>query len=244
MKTIELKLKPGRVPEWETEDLLIDTFSDTFANEEQIKEMLNHIQISLPKDINYKELAGYVKMNDNPFNMELPSDTEKYNYFLVEIPLNILVAENHKLIRLRLKMNLIAEGLTLDSAVAYDLFPSDRWEDKITSIGDVNIDLSKMFGLIFKQPITDALGFKLGFPLKWKSQYVQIRTSDRMSNPVEWYITDQAIDNGFTGYAILRTPKNATININAEIACEIRKSGLLGRMLKTRFVSDAHSYVI
>lgn len=245
MKTMDVKLKSARIPEWEAEDLLVGRLSsDSFAEEDEIKEILDQIHIGLPKDINYTELVQYSKAKDNPISLELPLDHEKFNFYFVEIPLNILVTENQRLVRLRLRLNLLTEAGNIDSAIAYDLFPPDKWEEKITSLGEFDIDLSKMLSFISKQPVDECMGLNLKFPIKWKSNYIQIRTTDRMSNPVEWYITDQQIDNGFTGYVVIRTPKNSSLNIVADIACELHKSGLFGKMFKARFKSDKKNYLI
>lgn len=206
--------------------------------------MLNQIHLKLPKNIDYTELMGYAKMKDNPLSLDLPADNERFNFYLIEMPLNILIPENYQLVRLRISLYLETEEKNSDKVIAYDLFPPDKWEEKTTALGEFKLDVSKMLSFIWEQPVAECFGLNLNIPIKWKSKSVQIRTSDRMSNPVEWYVTDQAIDNGFTGYVVIRTPKNTFVNINAVLACELRKPGILGKILKARYQSESQKYSI
>ena len=63
-----------------------------------------------------------------------------------------------------------------------------------------------------------------------------------MSNPVEWYVRDDSIQHGFSGHAIVRAPEDAQVEVQARILCELRASGLFGRVKKARFQSDARTY--
>ena len=65
---------------------------------------------------------------------------------------------------------------------------------------------------------------------------MQIATSDRNSNPAEWYVTDEEIANGFVAYLIVRAPKAAGVRVRAALAGELRRQGPLG-LLKGRFGS-------
>jgi hypothetical protein len=79
-------------------------------------------------------------------------------------------------------------------------------------------------------------------PVRWTSTSVRIRTSDRLSNPVEWYVTDRSINQGFTAYLIARSPKGANVRLHATVLCQLRKRGLLGRLVKSSYRSAEQTY--
>lgn len=246
MSTVELSLKPTSIPEWEAEDMMAGRLADdeVLASDEEAEAMLNEIRLGLPRDIIQTELVDHALQRATPLSLPITEDTTQLRFYLIEVPVNILLTEEHHLVRLRLKLDLQSGEEEAPNAVAYDLFPPDHWEEKLHSIGEVSLDISKALTFVCPAPIADCFGFKLKLPLEWKSEYALIQTTDRMSNPVEWYVTDQAIVNGFTGYAIIRAPKKAKVNVAASLACELRKPGPLGRLLKARYHSDTHTYLL
>lgn len=244
MSDIMLRIRPAAVPEWEAEDMLAGRLgADTVsATGEQAEEMLKALDLKLPGAIDQTELRGYAAKRPTPLALDLPADNAQYDFYLAEVPLSLLVPEEQRLVRLRLKLSLQAGTAGDSPPVAYDLFPTDRVDDVPHSAGEVSLDVSKALTFLRATPLADALGFKLALPLKWTSHHVRVRTTNRMSNPVEWYVTDQAIQNGFTGYLIVRAPKGTAVTLEAEVAFELRKPGPLGRILKARYVSDSHRY--
>ena len=253
MSSVDVQLQPVRVPEWEAEDLLSGRLAaDTvLADDEQAEAMLGRIRLSLPRDILQTELVGYAQQHRTALSLDIPADSARDNFYLIEVPINALIPEQQRLTRLRLRLDLRSLQTGDDDArpiVAYDLFPPDQSEEKVTSVGEINLDVSKALTFIYPVPLAtalaDCLGLKLHVPLQWKSQYVRVRTTERLSNPVEWYVTDQAMANNFTACAIVRAPKSASVVVEATLACELRKPGPLGRLLKGRFCSDRHPYVL
>jgi hypothetical protein len=202
----------------------------------EIQTMLDELRVELPRDIQRAELIGYAAKVECPLGTGL--EGERFRYFLLSVPLNVLVPDMYRLVRLRLRLELEAEG-----AVAYDLFPQDQWSTGETSLGEASVDVSKLLKFVCP-PAADCLGLKLGFPIKWKTTSVRIRTSDRMSNPVEWYLTDDAMQHGFAGYAIVRAPANTPVEVRATLACEVRRAGVLGHFTSARLQSAKHSYTL
>jgi hypothetical protein len=85
-------------------------------------------------------------------------------------------------------------------AVTYDLFPRKQSTVVDQHLEDLTTDVAK--ALKFMAPVVgDVLGLKPNIPIRWHTEGAQIRTSDRMSNPPEWYVTDAAINEGFTAAA-------------------------------------------
>jgi len=241
-RDIEVELFPAAIPEWEAEDIATGVLDETVLVEpDEARAMLAAIRLALPADIVATELVGYAAERKTPLEEALRPDTARFDFHLLELPLNILVPDPHHLVRLRLKLELKDAG-GVGPVSCYDLFPTDSWEDRLFDVGNLSLDVSKALTFLCPVPVADVLGLKLSVPLKWRSRFVSIRTTDRMSNPVEWYVTDRAIENGFAAYAIVRAPKRARVEVAAVLTCELRTRGLLGGLRKARYTSHPRTY--
>lgn len=236
-----ITMHPAEILEWEAEDQVFGVLAEEPepVSDEEVLAMLEQMRISLPRQILQTELVSHATKIKSPLGEGLAAGD--YSYFLVEVPLNILVPEKYVMVRLRLRLDLGSED---SGAIAYDLFPVDQWEVGEKSLGEVNIDVSKLLTFACPAPIADCLGFKLNFPIKWKTHTVNVRSSDRMSNPAEWYIKDESIQHGFIGHLIVRAPKSETVEISATLACELRMAGLYGKIKKKQFRSHRQSYLL
>lgn len=241
-----LELQTTSVPEWDDEEETAGALTDgtlVNADEDEAFGMFEQMQFSLPNNIEWTELVGYAKTRKTPFKLTISPDKD-YSYYLIEIPLNIMMIKQ-RLVRLRLKLRLAVSGRDHKDIEAYDLFPTDQVDTKTIMSGQANLDISPALKFALTAiggpaaipftPLIECLGLKLSLPFKWKSSHARVQTSDRMSNPVEWYVADESIQNGFTGYAIIRAPKKSKVYVTATLVGEVRKSGFLGRILRAQF---------
>ena len=242
MSDTPLSLRTTSVPEWEAEDLVTGVLgaAATLADEEQAQAMLQGIHIGLPADILHEDLATYAGPQKATFAIPDGAEIANYDFYVIQVPLNILVPEG-RITRLRLCLHLVTGGV--GGALAYDLFPPDKWDVSTVKAGEVKLDVSKALGFVCPAA-ADCLGVNLGFPIQWTVYNTRIKTTDRMSNPVEWYVTDRSVEHGFSGAVIARVPKGADLSVEAAMVGEIRKAGPLGRLLKARFASDARIYPV
>ncbi|KKG06147.1 hypothetical protein [Methanosarcina mazei] len=254
MVTTPLQLQPTSILEWDAEDEVAGVLAyETLvkASDTESKEMLDAMRLELPRVIDHVKLLKYAKERQTPLDLAISSDRERYDFYLIELPLNILVP-NQRLVRLRLQLELEASGQKTEQVIAYDLFPNDQIDLKEIMTGEVNLDVSKALGFCLVAtgagaalaPLTEVFGLKLTLPFKWTSQYTRVQTSDRMSNPVEWYVTDNSIQNGFTGHVIIRAPKRSPIQVAATLVGEVRRAGLQGKVLKAQYVSETRIYAL
>ena len=252
MEMTQLELEPTSVPEWDAEDELSSVLiGETLvkADNKQSKENLNKMRLELPKVIDQVKLLQYAKERQTPLALAIPPDSKNYDFYLIEIPLNILVIDR-RLVRLRLTLNILTAGQNSEPAVAYDLFPNDQSDLKTIMTGGATLDVSKALRYILAAtgtgeaaaPIAECFGLKLDLPFKWTSEQALVQTSDRLSNPVDWYVTDGSIQNGFTAHAIIRAPKGCQVSVDSMLECEIRRTGLLGKILKAQYKSHPHTY--
>ncbi len=204
-------------------------------------QMISSCSFRLPADIATCELVGYAREQGTPLGAAVVADSSRFDFHLLVMPLNIVVPAPQRLVRLRLILNLstVPAGKTV---VAWDVFPNDKIEQADVNVGEVNIDISRALGFVFPVPISDVLGFKLRFPLAWKTLSVVIDSSGPMANPVEWYVNDAAITSGFIGYAILRAPRGERVSVTAELVGEVRRPGPVGWLLKTHFRAAPKTY--
>ena len=240
----DAQLEPTTVPEWEAEDMMAGRLASELrpADPDEARGMLEDLRLGFPAVLDHRELAEYSAARGTPLAAELLPDTGRFAFHLVEIPLSILVPEGRRLVRLRLRTELEAgDG---EPAVAYDLFPPDRWRDVVHDAGELSLDVAKALTFVCPAPIGETLGLKLSLPLRWRTREVQVRTTDRLSNPVEWYVRDSAISEGFTAYLIVRAPKGAVVTVRAHLVCELRRPGPLGRILRASFRSGEERYVL
>lgn len=235
MENIELNLKPFVELDWEIEDRLSGQLADemVLATEEIAQEMFKELCFNLPSHIEPRLLEGGVA-----------PDSDNFDFYSINVPLNILLPEGLNLVRLRLKLDLkVQTNDATKSVFAYDLFPPDKYEVKDIDLGKVSVDISKLLKYVCP-PIGEGLGLNLSFPIKWKYQFLSIKTTDRYSNPVQWEIKDKAILNSFNALAIIQVSKGTNVTVDASVAGEVRKSGLLGKIIKARFISDTSTYAL
>ncbi len=247
-ETVPLELKPAEVPEWEEEDFSAAVLAEDlrFANVSEASEMLDELSFRLPADIASQELVEFAKQKKTPLDVSIIADTSRFAFYLVMIPLNIVVPPHQRLVRLRLILNMRSDQAN-QPLVAWDMFPTDRVEQLDVKVGEFSLDISKALGFIFSAPassISELLGLKLQFPLGWKSTTAVIDASGPMSNPAEWYINDASITSSFIGYAIIRAPRGVPVTVTADLLGEVRRSHPLGWLLKARFQAMRRTYTI
>lgn len=254
METTPLQLWPTSIPEWDAEDEMAGVLTDenlVKASDTESKEMLDAMQLKLPILIEQIKLIQYAQERKTPLGLAISPDSEHCDFYLIELPLSILVPKQ-RLVRLRLQLELKASGQKTEQVVAYDLFPNDQTDLKEIMTGEVNLDVSKALKFFLVTtgagaalaPLTEVFGLKLALPLKWASQYPRVQTSDRMSNPVKWDVTDNSIQNGFTGYVIIQAPEHSLVQVAATLWGEVRRAGLLGKVLKAQYMSDTRTYTL
>ena len=240
--TRAIQFEPAEVADWEAEDQLTGRLAALVdvADPAQAQAMLKEVRLEVPDVIDHTELTRLSAERGTPLAESLAPDVERFDYHLVEFPLTILVPEGTiQLVRLRVRLAINAGPDA--SPVAYDLFPRDDWSVVTHDVGQLSVDVAKALTFVCP-PLGDALGLKLSVPVRWTSTSVRIRTSDRLSNPVEWYVTDRSINQGFTAYLIARSPKGANVKLHATVLCQLRKPGLLGRILKSSYRSAGQTY--
>jgi hypothetical protein len=213
--------------------------------------MLDETVINLPQTLDWHELVSYAQAHNTAGGLEIPPDSVNYSFYVIEVPVTLILTGNKRLVRLRLELELSASPHGSADVVAYDLFPGGRQiAVKQILTGGLDVDISKGLEYILKAaapaaaPAAACLGLKISAPFQWNSSQVILECSGRMSNPVHWYLLDKAIQNGFAPSAIIRAPKDAAVTVSAKLAGEVRES-VLGLAYRTQFyLPRSHGYTL
>jgi hypothetical protein len=248
METLRAALEPTFSAEWAAEDEVSSVLAEdtaTQADEDSARGMLDELTINLPVALDWTELVKYVRNKESLNDFHIPPDTVNFNYYAVEVPLTLIVPPDQQLVRLRLTLNLAAKD-SAAPAVGYDLFPTSHVDVKTILSGNANLDIAEglHFALIASgvpEPLAGVskfLGLKLNLPFQWTARYATIQSSARMSNPVVWSITDDAIAGGLSASVIVRVQKGQALTVSATLLGELRRK-VFGVFSKTHFKTFA-----
>ena len=224
MGSTKLEFQPASIPDWEAEDAMFEHLGDGLENADgaQGKKILDANDLRL-EEMDQCNLRDYNAKRPTPLGLEIPADSRDFDFYQIAVPVTIITPHD-RLVRMALKLEFQADG---DSeAIAYDLFPTARWDAKDVNLGDFSVDVAKALTFVpgAGKVLADCLGLKLDIPLKWTCKHLSIQTSNRMSNPVRWNVKDEQIGGGFTAYAIVRAPRDTRVTIAASMECEVRRT--------------------
>ena len=254
---IQLELQPAHVAEWDAEDKSESRLGQTeveWIDASEMPALMSGVQMSLPADIDYHELAEYAAKQPTPLNLDLPLNTKDFSYFLVSLPLSILVPQPRRLCRLKIVLELKpvagqkpASKKPTRPVVIYDLYPGEKVEEREINLGTMSVDVTK--ALMFINPVAGAavsncLGLKLDIPVKWKSALTVIQATGRMNTQALWDVTDKNIEHGFNVYVIVRVPKGIDVEVSAQLSFELRQPGLVGFWKKAHLKAAPQSYLL
>lgn len=254
MEKVRIQVVPTSVPEWDQEDKASAVLGGPevlTAGDSQAKAMLDQITLELPAALDWTELVHYAAQHHALGGLQIPPDSKRFAFYVIETPLSIILPGDQRLVRLRLMLDLHAKAAKPEEVLAYDVFPPSQVDVNKLATGEVNLDISKALQFVLTAagaatvaPAAQCLGFKLSLPFQWTTTSVKLQSSGKMSSRVEWYVTDNSIQKGFAPAAILRAPKGATVTVDATLGGELRFPGPKG-WFKTQFAPvQAHQYVL
>jgi len=232
MQKVRMDFRPAVIPEWEAEVALTGCLGTRLMKSAPppVEEFFRAVDICLPQEIEQRFLTGFDKNQNTPLQVPLLADSGAYDYYLIEVPVTILVPEDRSLIWFGLALELkasFADGAEA-KALPYSLFPTTEWKEKDWDMGEMSLDTAKALKALVPglDKIADALSFKIKFPVQWKSRRPMIQSTNRLHNPAKWIVKDEAIQNGFNAYAVIQAPKDSTVRVEACLQAVIKKDGL------------------
>ena len=234
-----VSMRPGEVPEWDAEEMLSGSLAEEVwpANEIQAREMLNDLRIELPDTLQHTDLVAFAGERATPLDETLRPSTTDNSFYLIGLPVPLVVPEDRRLVRLRLRMGLP------DRSVAWDVFPRTEWVTDEHQIATATLDVGKALTFVFPA-VGQALGLKLEAPIHFTTTHARVQSTGPNSNPVDWLLDGDQVRAGFTAWLILCGPRHEKLDVSVRLACELRRSGVLGHLLRATFVSDEEHYVL
>ncbi len=134
-----------------------------------------------------------------------------YDYYLVELGLNVLTGKEAKIPALRFEVDLRCDGARTD-VTAYDIMPKDTIKRVKVIEGKVSLGISKLLGLI-PGPIGILLPNLLSIDINpwefsWSLTKYQIDASGPKNYEIYWLLYDTETVQSFNPTMILKVRKN------------------------------------
>jgi len=232
MQKIRMDFSPAVIPEWNADAALTGRLGvpSVKAAPLPVEDIFSAVDISLPQEIEQRFLSGFDKNQNTPLEVPLFADSGAYDYYLIEVPVTILVPEDRSLVWFGLALDLKASAPDGSAAKAlpYSLFPTTEWKEKDWDMGEMSLDTAKALKTLVPglDKVADALSFKIKFPVQWKTRRPMIQSTNRLRNPAKWIVKDEAIQNGFNAYAVVQASKDSTVTVEACLQAVVKKDGL------------------
>lgn len=246
---VQLTGTPRKVNQWLMEDQAeaeLDTRMRIMTTDEARQALEDNI-VRVPENIVWKNMRDYAQTQQTPLKLELPPELNKYDYYLAQVPVNVLIGSNYRIVRLRLSLEFSAVRGSSKLITAYDYFPTRQVDTRTIMSGSASVDVSKALKFIpsVGTQLADALGLKLEIPFKWNSTSVKIKEVGKMSNPLVWDVYDTAISESFIGYVIIQAPKQTNVEIKPQIVWDLRKVIVPGVLSKSQPMgADGPAYIL
>ncbi len=199
----------------------------------ETRRVFKNVILSLPDRIDYTELQEYNQKRPTPFSLEIPPDKANFNFYLIAIPLTICIppTSEARLDRFAFTVNLLPND-SEKQPLPYDLYPTTEWRERLIASGEVGIDVSKALKFVIPEVPIDCFNLKLERSFKWTVRRLVLVTTNRLRNPINWFIEDEAIQTGCTPYTIIQAQKNCEVIVEADLQCELLVPALkLGRLV-------------
>jgi hypothetical protein len=138
------------------------------------------------------------------------ADTEKYGFYLMDLPVSLAVPAGRELTRLRLTLEAATVGGSTDPVVAHDVFPAAG------QAGAAAPDVSP--ALLFAPPAPGTLGLRLA-PVSWPAG--SVTWPERLANPVCWEAGQAPGGAGLSAYVIWRAPRQVPVKVSVSLTGQL-----------------------
>jgi hypothetical protein len=246
-------LKVGTVPQqWRQYDDATATLKTEIldADAAQSSEMLEALRLELPDE------PTWINLQHCPpdKSWELPPEDSRFDFYMAQVPLTLIVAQKYHLTKLALRLAL--ETVTRGGeALAHDICPNNELTSRVLMTGSLSLDLSKALGFVLAAigagpvgpALTACVGLSLQTPFEWKSETLKVQAGGKNTCEAQWLVVDKGIPDGtFSPYVVIRVPKGSRPAMTAQLQCEVKHSGPLGWMRGCFETADnpPHRYVM
>jgi hypothetical protein len=143
---------------------------------------------------------------------QLSSTLDEYDYYNIEMGLNIILSQGYNLTELRFKTEIYGDDNLSDNVIAYDIFPDDQVKRVTIVEGEISLGVTELFNLV-PAPVGTILANLLKVKLNpWKFSWgydkIEIQSSEGLTYSPEWLLRYENIYRGFNPTLIIKKKKD------------------------------------
>lgn len=193
---------------------------------DRLKEELDKVIIGVVPTANVHKISP----NQRGLAEVLKKTLSKFNYYVVELGLNVMLGKKFKIPDLRFEVELRCNTSDRKDVTAYDIAPDDTLEHIEAVSGKISLGITKLLKFIpspTAQTIADLLDIEIKLlELKWGFDKYKIDATGRKNYKVCWRVYETNVVQGFNPMMILKARKNVKkISASAKVIYELQTRG-------------------
>jgi hypothetical protein len=175
----------------------------------ELKEALEENKIQIAPAVHIVDLNK--RATEKGIVLKTKSTMEEFNFYNVELGLNILLGKGYEIPRLRFMMEVFGDNRKSADVIAYDAFPHTQVKAVQIIGGKISLGVSDALSLIpfpIGHTISNLLQIDLNpWEFNWTYDQIHIMFSGRLSYDLNWDLRHRNIYRGFNPTLILRKRK-------------------------------------
>ena len=173
-------------------------------------------------------LSDDVKKN---LSNEVKQDLNFFNYYVVELGLNVLVGREAKIPDVMFEVDLYSDGKDRTDVATNSIMPLDTLKTMVSVDGKISIGFDKLLKLVpvVGTALSDIITLDFGkIEFKWELKKYEIDTSGPLNYDTYWHVYDTDNVQSFNPLIVLKAKKQLTkIFAKARLTYAIKMKGFL-----------------
>ncbi|PKP59471.1 MAG: hypothetical protein CVT88_05425 [Candidatus Altiarchaeales archaeon HGW-Altiarchaeales-1] len=161
------------------------------------------------------------KIPQDQKSLEASKDTfSAFNYYVVELGLNVLLDKGVKITKLLFEVDLKCDQDRID-VTAYDIMPDDRIKNIKIVDGKISVGITKLLKFLpapLGQVMPDVLDINISREFKWGFDKYEIDAAGEKDYRIYWKIYDTNVAQGFSPRMIIKAKKGVS-EITGTVSC-------------------------
>jgi hypothetical protein len=190
---------------------------------DQIRDIIEKNRIEVAPAAEYLDLVRGAQNGGHALPAGL--DTINYDYYSVQLGLNIILQQDFKLTHLRFSAELYGDDKISTDVIASDTFPDDQVRTINIISGEISLGVTELFKFIggpVGSTLSNLLNIKLNpWVFKWDYRVIEIQSSKALTFHPEWLLKHDNIWKGFNPTLIIRKRKGIR-NVKAQVTIAYR----------------------
>jgi hypothetical protein len=153
-----------------------------------------------------------------------------FNYYVVELGLNVLVGQEAKIPELKFEADLYSDGKDRTDVTTNSVAPTDSIRTVVAVGGKISIGVSKLLELIpvVGKVVPDLIAIDINpIPFKWELKKYDIDTSGPLNYKASWRVYNTESIQSFNPMMVLRAKKKISkISANARVTYALKTGSI------------------